>query len=131
MDNPDAGVRAANERIARQVCICMCVVGVRYCFILIAAVEQEWDWASHLGVQAALFPTPNAKHNNYARFLNQICHESSHLLLWIRIPIVSQAEFCARVQSAFQIQALLPSAYLICHEICHEMWAKYTNVVIV
>jgi protein arginine N-methyltransferase 5 len=48
--------------------------------------HQEMAWASHLGLQAVLLPSPSIKSPNYSRCILQYCSSTSYQQLWIRIP---------------------------------------------
>ncbi|CAI2170057.1 20379_t:CDS:10 [Funneliformis geosporum] len=50
------------------------------------ALNQQFSWAAHLGLNAILVPTPTNSFLNYARSLNRI---------WMRIPIINEDTPCS------------------------------------
>ena len=64
LDNPALSVRKKAEKI----------------------VNQEFQWASHLGLQAVIFPIPSARCPNYCRTIRHFCDDSCHQQIWVRLP---------------------------------------------
>ena len=70
-DNHDPSIRKASEK----------------------AMRQEFAWASHLGLQALVFPMPCLRSPNFAAIIQQLCAASSYQQLWIKIPILVPLDF--------------------------------------
>lgn len=62
LDNPSADIRKKSEAI----------------------VKQDFQWASHLGLQAVIFPTPAAISPNFNRTVRQFCSDQCHQQIWVR-----------------------------------------------
>lgn len=48
-------------------------------------VKQEFQWASHLGLQAVLFPAPAVTSPNFNRTIRQFCSDLCHQQIWVRM----------------------------------------------
>ena len=48
-----------------------------------AIVKQEFQWASHLGLQAVIFPTPAVISPNFNRTIRQFCSDQCHQQIWV------------------------------------------------
>ena len=59
----------------------------------VAAIRQEFEWASHLGLQALIFPMPCLRAPNFAASIQQLCSASSYQQLWIKIPLSVPLDF--------------------------------------
>jgi protein arginine N-methyltransferase 5 len=54
------------------------------------ALKQEFQWSSHLGLQAILLPKPSLRCQNYARCVSQLSNDMSrYLSIYIYIFIVT------------------------------------------
>ena len=46
-------------------------------------VKQEFQWASHLGLQAVIFPPPAVISPNFNRTVRQFCSDLCHQQIWV------------------------------------------------
>eukprot|EP01100_Stratorugosa_tubuloviscum_P003408 TRINITY_DN1821_c3_g1_i1.p1 TRINITY_DN1821_c3_g1~~TRINITY_DN1821_c3_g1_i1.p1 ORF type:complete len:645 (-),score=289.85 TRINITY_DN1821_c3_g1_i1:119-2053(-) len=53
----------------------------------LAALKQEFAWASHLNLPAILLPTPNINCINYAQAINQLITSVTSMQIWIRLTL--------------------------------------------
>jgi type II protein arginine methyltransferase len=57
------------------------------------AMRQEFAWASHLGLQALVFPMPCLRSPNFAAIIQQLCAASTYQQLWVKIPLSVPLDF--------------------------------------
>jgi protein arginine N-methyltransferase 5 len=74
-DNPDPSIQKASEK----------------------ALKQEFNWASHLGLQALVFPMPCLRSPNYAALIQQLCAASTYQ---VRIRVGVRVRVGARITDA-------------------------------
>ena len=61
LDNPSSDIRKQSEAI----------------------VKQDFQWASHMGLQAVIFPTPAVVSPNFNRTIRQFCSDLCHQQIWV------------------------------------------------
>jgi hypothetical protein len=68
--------------------ICKKDISSYYLFSTIEkALQQEFEWAAHLGLSSIMLPVPNPPFENYARFTHRYLLRCTYLQMWIRIPL--------------------------------------------